>query len=175
MANQRVVVIGPGDRPLPPGERGEVAIAGPTVMRGYLNRPGETAEAMRNGWLHTGDVGVFDDDGYLRLVDRLKDMIIRGGENIYPKEIETVLYSHDAVLEAAVIARQDEVLGEIVVAYVALHPGAEATTADLAATCERHLARYKRPSEIVIVNELPKNPVGKINKPALRARAAAEQ
>jgi long-chain acyl-CoA synthetase len=175
IGNQRVVVLGPAGRPLPPGERGEVAIAGPTVMRGYLNRPEETAKVMRDGWLHTGDVGVLDDDGYLRLVDRLKDMIIRGGENIYPKEIETALYTHDAVLEAAVIGRPDQVLGEIVVAYVSLRPGAEATTADLLATCERHLARYKRPAAIVIVSELPKNPVGKIDKPALRVRGDTRQ
>ena len=92
-------------------------------MRGYLNRPEDTAKTIIDGWLHTGDVGIFDEDGYLRIVDRIKDMIIRGGENIYPKEIETVLYSNDAVLEAAVVGQADDVLGEAVVAYVSSGPG----------------------------------------------------
>ncbi|WP_372337842.1 class I adenylate-forming enzyme family protein [Streptomyces sp. MK5] len=108
---------------LPRGERGEVVVQGPNVMRGYLGRPA-TAETLRDGWLHTGDIGVLDEDGYVRIVDRIKDMIIRGGENIYPKEIETVLLSREGVCEAAVIGRPDERLGEVPFAYVALEPDA---------------------------------------------------
>ena len=137
-------------------------------MRGYLNRPEDTAKTIVDGWLHTGDVGIFDEDGYLRIVDRIKDMIIRGGENIYPKEIETVLYSSDAVLEAAVVGHADDVLGEAVVAYVSVRPGATVTVEELEALCAERLAKYKRPVAIELLDELPKNHVGKIDKPALR-------
>ena len=105
------------------GQAGEVVVRGPNVMRGYLGRPEETAQVLRGGWLHTGDVGRFDDDGYLTLVDRVKDLIIRGGENIYPKEIEDVLHTHPAVLEAAVVGQPDPVFGEQPVAFVTLRPG----------------------------------------------------
>lgn len=147
---------------------GEVVISGPNVMRGYLNRPEATAETIRDGWLHTGDVGRFDEDGYLVLVDRIKDMIIRGGENLYPKEIENALYAHPAVQEAAVVGAPDPVLGEVPLAHVALRPGAAATVEELTAHCAARLARIKVPSRIVLTDVLPKNPVGKIDKPALR-------
>ena len=173
LAGQEVRVVDDLGRPVPTGERGEVVIRGANVMRGYLNRPEDTAKTIVDGWLHTGDVGTFDEDGYLRIVDRIKDMIIRGGENIYPKEIETVLHGHDGVLEAAVVGRPDEVLGEIVVAYVALRPGAEVAVEALHELCAGRLARYKWPALIVVLEELPKNAVGKIDKPALRARATA--
>ncbi len=143
-------------------------------MRGYLNRPEDTAKTIVDGWLHTGDVGIFDEDGYLRIVDRIKDMIIRGGENIYPKEIETVLYSNDGVLEAAVVGRADDVLGEVVVAYVSVRPGATVTVEELEALCAERLAKYKRPVAIELLDELPKNHVGKIDKPALRKEAVIE-
>src|SRR5262249_24420211 len=120
---QEVRVVEPNGDPVPQRERGEVVIRGANVMRGYLDRPEDKAKTVVDGWLHTGDVGIFDSDGYLQIVDRVKDMIIRGGENVYPKEIETALYGHDAVLEAAVVGRPDDVLGELVVAYVALRPG----------------------------------------------------
>jgi acyl-CoA synthetase (AMP-forming)/AMP-acid ligase II len=142
-------------------------------MRGYLNRPEDTARTIVDGWLHTGDVGIFDEDGYLRIVDRIKDMIIRGGENIYPKEIETVLYGHEDVYEAAVVGRPDDVLGEVVVAYVALRPKARVTVDELHALCASKLAKYKRPVLIEVLDDLPKNAVGKIDKPALRALVAA--
>ena len=128
---------------------------------------------LREGWLHTGDVGRFDDDGYLTLVNRVKDMIIRGGENIYPKEIEDVLYTHPAVLEAAVIGRPDPVFGEQPVAFVALRPGRSAAPDDLIEHCRASLARYKLPREVRIEEALPKNAVGKIAKPALRERLHA--
>ena len=170
---QEVRVVDADGVPVPQGERGEVVVRGANVMRGYLGRPEETAKTLAGGWLHTGDVGVFDEDGYLRIVDRIKDMIIRGGENIYPKEIETALYSHDGVLEAAVVGRPDDVLGEVVIAYVSLRGGTEVTADDLHELCRERLAKYKRPVLIEVIEELPKNAIGKIDKPALRALAAA--
>jgi long-chain acyl-CoA synthetase len=171
LPGQEVRVVDQLGNPVPQGERGEIVIRGANVMRGYLNRPEDTAKTIVDGWLHTGDVGVFDEDGYLRIVDRIKDMIIRAGENIYPKEIETAVYSHDGVLEAAVVGRPDDVLGEVVVAYVAVRPAAAVTVEELEALCAERLAKYKRPVAIEILGELPKNPIGKIDKPALRELA----
>ena len=171
LPGQEVRVVDQLGNPVPRGERGEIVIRGANVMRGYLNRPEDTAKTIVDGWLHTGDVGVFDEDGYLRIVDRIKDMIIRGGENIYPKEIETALYSHDGVLEAAVVGRRDHVLGEVVVAYVAMRSAAAVTVEELEALCAERLAKYKRPVAIEILAELPKNAIGKIDKPALRELA----
>jgi long-chain acyl-CoA synthetase len=172
LCGQEVCVVDPDGRPVPQGERGEVVIRGANVMQGYLNRPEETAKTIVDGWLHTGDVGIFDADGYLRIVDRIKDMIIRGGENIYPKEIETALYGHEEVLEAAVVGHPDEVLGEVVVAYVSLRSGADVTADELHELCGERLAKYKRPVAIELLAALPKNPVGKIDKPSLRRLAA---
>ncbi|MFD1860800.1 AMP-dependent synthetase [Aeromicrobium camelliae] len=168
LPGQTIAIMGSDGTLLPPGSTGEVVIAGPNVMRGYLNRPEATAETLRDGWLHTGDVGRLDDDGYLTIVDRIKDMIIRGGENIYPKEIEAVLSRLDDVLEAAVVARADDTYGEVPVAYVSLYPDARLTEDDLLEHCRRHLTKVKVPERIHIVDELPKNPVGKIDKPTLR-------
>jgi acyl-CoA synthetase (AMP-forming)/AMP-acid ligase II len=137
-------------------------------MRGYLGRPEETARTVVDGWLHTGDVGRIDADGYLVLVDRVKDMIIRGGENIYPKEIENVLYGHPDVLEAAVVGQAHPTLGEVPVAYVALRPGAGATVDVLHAHSRERLSKYKWPTDITLLDSLPKNAVGKIDKPTLR-------
>jgi acyl-CoA synthetase (AMP-forming)/AMP-acid ligase II len=153
------------------GEPGEVVIKGPNVMRGYLGRPAATAAAIVDGWLHTGDVGVLDADGYLTIVDRIKDMIIRGGENIYPKEIESVLSRHEAVLQAAVIGVPHEIYGEVPTAYVATYPDASVTADELLELCRANLTKIKIPTAIHIVPELPKNAVGKIDKPALRASA----
>ncbi|HEX3612421.1 MAG TPA: AMP-binding protein [Sporichthyaceae bacterium] len=147
---------------------GEVVIRGRNVMRGYLNRPEETAATVVDGWLHTGDVGRFDPDGYLVLVDRIKDMIIRGGENLYPKEIENALYAHPDVAEAAVVGTPDPVFGEIPVAYVALRPGATVTGDALIEHCRGLIARMKVPTRLTVLDSLPKNPVGKIDKPTLR-------
>lgn len=170
LPGQQVAVVDDTGEPVPRGERGEVVIAGPVVMAGYLGRPEETARTIRDGWLHTGDVGRFDQDGYLQIVDRIKDMIIRGGENIYPKEIENALYTHDDVAEVAVVGRPDDVLGEVPVAFVTLREGCAATADDLTRICTDALAAYKRPATIELVGEIPKNPVGKIDKPALRRR-----
>ncbi|MFF2083756.1 class I adenylate-forming enzyme family protein [Nocardia sp. NPDC058176] len=155
------------------GEPGEVVVRGPNVMRGYLGKPGETAETVVDGWLRTGDVGYFDDDGYLVLVDRIKDMIIRGGENLYPKEIENALYRHPAVHEAAVVGVPDPVLGEVPVAHVVAAPQSAVTVDELLGHCRAELAAFKVPAAIVLVTELPRNPVGKIDKKRLRALAAS--
>ncbi|WP_406637832.1 class I adenylate-forming enzyme family protein [Amycolatopsis sp. WGS_07] len=152
---------------------GEVVVRGPNVMRGYLNRPEDTAATIVDGWLHTGDVGRFDEDGYLVLVDRIKDMIIRGGENLYPKEIENALHAHPAVLEAAVVGAPHPVLGELPVATVTLYPSAVVSEDELLDHCRARLTRVKVPVRIDIVPALPRNPVGKIDKPALRRELAA--
>jgi acyl-CoA synthetase (AMP-forming)/AMP-acid ligase II len=167
LPGQRIAILDSHGRPVAAGTPGEVAIAGPTVMRGYLNRPQETAEAIVDGWLRTGDIGFLDADGYLTLVDRAKDMIIRGGENIYPKELESVLYAHPGVREAAVVGRPDAIYGQVPVAFVALKPDVNTSVEQLAAHLEVSLAKFKRP-EIIVTESIPKNAVGKIDKPALR-------
>lgn len=169
---QQIAVVDPAGNPVATGERGEVIISGPTVMRGYLGRPEATAETIRNGWLHTGDVGVLDEDGYLSIVDRIKDMIIRGGENIYPKEIEEVLGTHSDVLEAAVIGAPHARLGEVPVADVVLMPHARTTAEELLAHCRAQLAKVKVPVRMNLVTELPRNPIGKIDKPKMRREVA---
>jgi long-chain acyl-CoA synthetase len=168
LPGQQVATMGPDGSLLPVGAAGEVVIKGGNVMRGYLKRPEATAETIVDGWLYTGDVGFLDEDGYLTLVDRIKDMIICGGENVYPREIESVLARHDAVLEAAVIGAPHSVYGEVPVAYVVTYPNAAVTADELLELCRRNLTKIKLPVEIHIVDELPKNAVGKIDKPALR-------
>jgi long-chain acyl-CoA synthetase len=172
MKGQEVAIMAPDGRLLPPGETGEVVIRGPIVMRGYLNRPEDTAKTIVDGWLHTGDVGRFDEDGYLMLVDRIKDLIIRGGENIYPSEIEAVLYRDSRVAEAAVVGAPDAVLGEVPVAFVSPKPGQEVKPDELLDFCCTALAKYKLPTEIHVLERLPRNPIGKIHKPSLRANIA---
>jgi long-chain acyl-CoA synthetase len=152
-----------------PGMDGEVIIAGPNVMRGYLGRPDETARVIVDGWLHTGDIGHLDAEGYLTLVGRSKDMIIRGGENIYPREIEEVLAGDPAVLEAAVVGVPDDKWGEVVAAYVQPRPGHTINIQALQALCARKLAGYKRPTSITVLQTIPKNAVGKADKSPLRA------
>ncbi|WFR72096.1 AMP-binding protein [Prescottella defluvii] len=168
LPGQRIAIAGPSGELLPAGATGEVIIKGPNVMRGYLGRPEETGSTVVDGWLHTGDVGRLDEDGYLTLVDRIKDMIIRGGENLYPKEIENVLATHPAVLESAVIGAPHEMYGEVPVAYVVAYPDAEITQSELLAHVAERLTRVKVPAEVHLVDALPRNPVGKIDKPGLR-------
>ena len=163
-----VAVVDGHDLPLPAGQAGEVVVRGPNVMRGYLRRPKESAQALRGGWLHTGDVGRLGEDGYLTLVDRIKDIIIRGGENIYPKEIEDVLRAHPAVLEVAVVGQPDPELGEQPVAFAVLRHGHDASPAELIEHCRASLARYKVPRQVHIEKALPRNATGKLDKPALR-------
>jgi long-chain acyl-CoA synthetase len=159
------------DRPLPPGREnvGEILIRGHNVMKGYLGRPEATAETLRGGWLHSGDLGYMDSDGFYFIVDRAKDLVIRGGYNVYPREIEEVLYAHPDIVEAAVIGKRDERLGEEVVAVVVARPGSELGEQDVIAYCRERLAAYKYPREIRFLGELPKGPSGKILKSALRA------
>ncbi|QRY42758.1 AMP-binding protein [Mycolicibacterium boenickei] len=166
---QQIRIVDTNGDDVPTGEDGEVIIAGPNVMRGYLGRPEATADTIIDGWLHTGDIGHLDTEGYLTLAGRSKDMIIRGGENIYPREIEDILSSDPNVLEAAVIGAPDEKWGEVVVAYVAPRPGTIIDIDSLHARCALNLAGYKRPTEILIRDAIPKNPVGKTDKASLRA------
>ncbi len=163
-----MLVVGEDDQPMPVGEIGEVIARGPNIMKGYYNMPEETEAALRNGWLYTGDMGRFDEDGYLYIVERKKDLIIRGGLNIYPRDVEEVLNSHPAVIEAAVVGVPSERMGEEVKAFVVLSAAVDAET--LKAYCREALANYKTPSEIEFVNSLPRNAVGKIDKKELRSR-----
>jgi long-chain acyl-CoA synthetase len=156
-------------REVPRDTVGEICLKGANVMKGYYNMPEETAAAIVDGWLHTGDLGTVDAEGYFTIVDRKKDLIIRGGQNIYPADIEEALYRHRAVAEAAVVGIADEVLGEVPKAFVALKPGAAATPADLIAHCKGELAYFKVPVAVEILPELPKGPTGKILRRALRA------
>jgi acyl-CoA synthetase (AMP-forming)/AMP-acid ligase II len=155
---------------LPAGERGEVVLRGPKVFKGYWRDPEATATAFAGGWFHTGDIGVRDDDGYLFIVDRLKDMILSGGENVAGSEVERVLYEHAAVLEVAVIGRPDDKWGEVPVAFVALRPGANVTADELVTHCRGQLARFKVPKDVTFIDALPRNPSGKVLKRELRDR-----
>ena len=160
------------DKALPVGESGEICVRGPNIMAGYHQMPEETARVLRGGWLHTGDIGYLDADGYLYIVDRVKDMIIRGGFNIYPHDVEEVLAEHPAVAESAVIGVPDPVYGEQVEAFVVRKMGAEATEDELLAFCQERLAKYKTPQRITFVPDLPKSQVGKTLKRVLREQAA---
>ena len=168
-------VVDEDDNELPPGEVGEIVIRGHNVMKGYWNRPDATAEVMRGGWLHTGDMARVDDDGYFFIVDRKKDMIIRGGYNVYPREIEEVLYEHPAVLEAAVIGMPDQAMGEEVAAAVVLRPDAEASADDIRSFVKERVAAYKYPRHIWFTDELPKGPAGKILKREITVPEAVAQ
>ena len=157
-------------KPVPAGERGEVVLRGPKVFKGYWRDPDATSAAFAGGWFHTGDIGVKDDDGYLSIVDRLKDMIVSGGENIASSEVERVLYEHGSVLEVAVVGRPDDRWGEVPVAYVVLHASATATPEELVEHCRRQLAKFKVPKDVVLIDALPRNPSGKVLKRELRDR-----
>ena len=163
-----IVDVESGKRVLGTGEQGEIRVRGPQIMSGYHNRPDENNIALRDGWLYTGDIGEFDDDGYLFIRDRKKDMAIVSGYNVYPREIDEVLYTHPAVQEAAAVGVADNYRGEVIHAYVVLKTGTEARTEDILEHCRHNLASYKCPSEIKFVESLPKTTVGKINKNALR-------
>ena len=154
----------------PPGSVGEIAIRSDLVMKGYWRNPDATASAIRDGWFHSGDAGYFDDDGFLYIHDRVKDMIVSGGENVYPAEVESVLFSHPAVADAAVIGVPDERWGEAVKAVVVLAPDATASEQEILAFCDGKIAGYKRPRSVDFVDALPRNPTGKILKRELRER-----
>jgi long-chain acyl-CoA synthetase len=170
-----VAVVDEDDQPLPVGEVGEVVVRGDVVMSGYWEQPEASAEALRGGWLHTGDVGSFDDEGYLTLRDRSKDLIISGGMNIYPREVEEALLRHPAVREAAVVGRPDPEWGESVVAFVVGAEGSPGPSVDeLDRACLESIARYKRPKEYRFVDSLPTNNYGKVVKRELREQLRAE-
>jgi len=162
-----IEVVDKHDKPLPAGSVGEIVIRGHCVMSGYFNRPEATAEAIRDGWFHTGDLGRFDEDGYLYVVDRVKDLILRGGYNVYPAEVEQVLLAHPSVAICAVVGEPHERLGQEVVAYVVPRTGHEIDTAELQGWARERLAEYKYPRRIVVREELPMTSTGKILKRSL--------
>jgi long-chain acyl-CoA synthetase len=168
MPGQTIAVVGPQGPTTEPGIAGEVVIRGGTVMAGYHNKPEETAATIIDGWLYTGDVGTLDAEGYLSIVDRKKDMIIRGGENVYPKQIECVLAEHPAVFEVAVVGRPDDVAGETPHAFVVTRPGSATSESELVAFLAERVIRAKVPTAIEFVDALPRNPIGKTDKVALR-------
>jgi long-chain acyl-CoA synthetase len=163
-----IVDVETGQQVLPVGAVGEIRARGPQIMSGYRNRPRESAQALRDGWLYTGDIGVLDSAGYLTILDRKKDMVISGGYNIYPREIDEVLTAHPDVREAAAIGVPDAYRGEVIKAFVVLKPGATATGSDLKAHCAAQLAAYKQPAVLEIVAQIARTAVGKIDRNALR-------
>lgn len=161
-------IVDDNDNEVPVGTVGEAAYRGPTVMQEYYKDPKATAEAMRGGWFHSGDLVRRDAEGYVYVVDRKKDMIISGGENVYPAEIEEVLYRHPKILECAVIGVHDEKWGESVKAVVVCKPGKKLTGEEVIEFCKRHLASYKKPRSVDFADTLPRNTVGKVLKRVLR-------
>jgi long-chain acyl-CoA synthetase len=168
LPHAKVAILDPDGNPLPAGEDGEICVRGPGVMLGYWHDPELTARTVRDGWLHTGDIGRLDEDGYLYVVDRMKDLIIRGGFNVYPRDVEDVLLEHPAVRLAACVGRPDPERGEEVVAAVQLTPGEETTGAELVEFAKARMAKYKYPREVVVLDAVPLTSVGKINRKAVR-------
>jgi fatty-acyl-CoA synthase len=167
-------IVDEDNREVAPGERGEICLRGPNIMKGYWNRPDATADAIdAEGWFHSGDVGYVDEDGFLFISDRLKDMVISGGENVYPAEVEGVLYKHESIAEVAVLGLPDEKWGEAVTAVVALHEGKSLTLEELRAFAEPYLAKYKLPLRLHVVDALPRNPAGKVLKFVLKEELAS--
>lgn len=156
------------EQELPMGEIGEICVKGPNVMKGYLNQPEATTQAIRDGWFHTGDLGKVDEEGYVYIVDRKKDMLLIGGYNVYPREVEEVLCQHPGVLEAAVVGKNDEVHGEIPIAYVIPKQNEQVTAKELILFCRKQLANYKCPRKVHLVSELPRIGTGKIDKKQLK-------
>ncbi len=169
--NVEVRIVDEDDEDVPVGALGQIVLRGPGVMQGYWGKPEETARALRGGWFHSGDVGSMDDEGYVFIVDRLKDMINVAGFKVWPAEVENVLYRFPGVVEAAVYAAPDRLRGEAVAAAVVLRPGTPATAEPILEFCRGHLARYKVPERVEFVAALPKNPTGKVLKRVLRERA----
>jgi long-chain acyl-CoA synthetase len=168
-------IVDEKDREVANGELGEIVLRGENILKGYYRNPEATATAFRNGWFHTGDIGYRDDDGFFYIVDRKSDMIIRGGENIYPREIDEVLYEHPAVAAAATIGIPDQLYGEEVAAFIVLKDGSEATEEEMIAFCRERLADYKCPKTVRIVSDIPKGPTGKLLKRELSRQLALSQ
>ncbi|GAB6175087.1 long-chain fatty acid--CoA ligase [Paradesulfitobacterium aromaticivorans] len=167
-----VKIFDNNDVELPPGQVGEIVVKGPNVFKGYWNKPEESKEALRNGWFHTGDLAYKDDDGYIFIVDRKKDVVIRGGLNIYPREVEEILYTHPAVLEVAVIGVPDQVMGEELKAFMTVKGGQQVDFAEIKKFCLKYIAQYKVPKFYEVLDSLPKTVSGKILKTELRKAAA---
>lgn len=172
VAHVRLRIVDDNGRDVAPGEVGEVLCSGPNIMRGYYKDEEKTAEAIRDGWLYTGDIGLLDEDGFLFLKDRKNNMLISGGENIYPKEIEDVLYRHPKILEAAVFGLPDKLWGEKVCAAVVVKPGEKLKAEEVIEFCQTHLASYKKPKDVYFADELPKNQLGKVLRSALKQKYA---
>jgi long-chain acyl-CoA synthetase len=166
-----IKVFNDSGQDVPRGQRGEIVVKGPTLMKGYWNLPEETAQAIKDGWLYTGDVGYMDEDGYLFITDRKKDIIIRGGENVSPREIEEVLYKNPKVAEAGVIGIPDKTYGEEIKAFVVLKPREQASEADIIAFCKECLPSFKTPKSVQFIEALPKNLLGKVLRAELRKLA----
>ena len=173
LASVELRIVDPDDQEAPRGTWGEICIKGPNVMLGYWNRPKESAEALRGGWFHSGDVGYMDEDGYVYIVDRTKDMINSAGFKVWPREVEEVLYEHPAVAECAVIGAPDPLKGEVVHAVVVLSTGTSATSEDLERYCRERMAAYKVPRQFAFADSLPKSATGKILKRVLREQASS--
>ncbi|MGE5264817.1 MAG: long-chain-fatty-acid--CoA ligase [Acidobacteriota bacterium] len=171
----KIVDVETGEKELPPGEPGELIVKGPQVMKGYWNKPEETRITLRHGWLYTGDIATADGDGYFRIVDRKKDMIIAGGYNVYPRDVEEVLYQHPKILEAAVAGIADPHRGETVKAYVVLKPGETATAEEIIAFCRERLAAFKSPKLVAFRESLPKTMIGKVLRRQLIAEDQAKK
>ncbi|NWF54214.1 MAG: long-chain fatty acid--CoA ligase [Syntrophaceae bacterium] len=165
-----VRIVDNQDRAVPRGETGEIICRGPNVMKGYYKDPQGTSEVLKSGWLHTGDIGRMDEEGFVYIVDRKKDMIISGGENIYPREIEEILYRHPKIREAAVMGTPDPLWGESVKAFVVLKDGVSMSEEEVIEYCKAHLASYKKPKQVQFLDSLPRNPSGKVLKNLLRGR-----
>jgi acyl-CoA synthetase (AMP-forming)/AMP-acid ligase II len=163
-----VRIVDENDRPLPHGAIGEIVVRGPQMMKGYWRLPDATAEALRGGWMHTGDAGVMDDEGFLYIQDRVKDMIVSGGENVYPRVVEDVLFAHPAIADAAVIGVPDPQWGETIKAVVVLREGTSVTADDIMDFCRGKLGGFERPRSVDFVAELPRNATGKVLKRVLR-------
>ena len=172
MAGCEVTIRDDSGQALPAGQDGEICVRSPGVMTGYWRTTDGAANVLAGGWLHTGDIGHLDQDGYLYVVDRKKDLILRGGFNVFPRDVEEVLLAHPAVALAGVVGRPDARLGEEVVAYVSLRPGAEVTAEELSEHAKRHLGANKYPRQITIVPAVPLTSVGKLDRKKLRQWAA---
>jgi len=158
----KIVDVETGKEEMPTGTPGEILIKGPQVMQGYYKKPEETANVLKDGWLYTGDIGLFDEDGYLTIVDRKKDMIIAGGYNIFPREVDEVLFEHPKILEACTIGVPDRYRGETVKSFVVAKPGESLTEQEIVTYCQDRLAAYKVPKKIEFLESLPKSAIGKI-------------
>jgi len=174
-SNHQLRVYNENNEEVKPGEVGEIVLRSPSVMKGYWKNPEVTKKAIKDGWLHTGDMATIDKDQYIYIVDRKHDLIISGGENIYPKEVEEVLFSHPSILEAAVTGVYHPDFGEVPKAFVVLREGAKATEEEIIQFCKKHLASYKCPKSVMFLDDLPKTASGKITRAGIREKYVTEK